>query len=89
MASSLLYESWLCGLPTLSLQPYRRAESLLRFSRLKGIDWTDDETIIPEMVTTWLKKAELQQHELNPEFERHLSAPTNIVTLVEQLSTRT
>jgi hypothetical protein len=88
MASILLYDAWLCGLPVLALQPGCRAESLRRFSRLPGLDYVDDEALIPQAVNGWLQKTKTWHAHPRPELDFHLSAPAAVANLVEQVMER-
>lgn len=56
MASILLYEACICGLPVLSLQPSCRSAAMQRFAHLQGCEYTDVATNIPAKVGMWFEQ---------------------------------
>ncbi len=85
MSSILLYDAWLCGLPTLALQPGARQASIRRFSGLPGIHYIDTEEGIGLAVANWLVEAK-DNVVVHPrlELEFHFQAPARIATVVEE-----
>lgn len=86
MASILLYDAWICSLPTLSMQPGGKAESIRRFSRLPGIHYAGTEEAVAAAVKAWLGETVLGRAlKPRPELESHLAAASTIAGLVEDL----
>lgn len=86
MASILLYESWLAGLPTLSMQPNCRLESTRRFATLEKIFYTDQQDKIPKFVQQWLKQSRQKKMPVaRPELKLHQEAPRKIAELALKL----
>lgn len=86
MASILLYESWLCGLPTLSMQPGVRAAAIRRFADLGGIFYADTEAKIDSASTAWMNGIRADRSAPpRKDLARHIEAPANVADLVEEL----
>lgn len=86
MASILLYDAWIYGLPVLSMQPGARAESIRRFSRLPGIHYADAEKAVSGAARAWLAETGLGRAlRPRPEFSAHLTAASAIAELIEDL----
>ncbi|MDR1611672.1 MAG: hypothetical protein LBT97_02685 [Planctomycetota bacterium] len=86
MASILLYDSWLLGLPTLALQPGVRQEPIRRFSRLPGLHYADSGAGVDGAVRAWLSEADSGSAALpRQELQFHLQAPARIAKLIGEL----
>lgn len=86
MASILLYDAWICGLPTLSMQPGVRAEPIRRFARLPGLFYADAPEDVPRAVEGWLGAAgQGLSLEPRPELKAHLGAAGTVARLIEEL----
>jgi hypothetical protein len=87
MASILLYEAWLGGLPVLSLQPGCSVKDLQRFALLDGIEYVATEEAIPAATAAWLTRCRLgERKNARPELALHQAAPGKIADLVLQLT---
>ena len=86
MASILLYEAWLTGLPVLSLQPDCKFTSLRRFASLDGIQYTDSRDRMPTSVAAWLIRCkETVTPVPRPELILHAASPAKIAGCVIDL----
>lgn len=85
MASALLYESWLLGKPTLSLQPGLRDGRLRVLEKRSGVIFCDDEKEAQRSLRLLLKKAYTSDRSLNPELKRHVDAAKNIIEIILSL----
>jgi hypothetical protein len=89
MASILLYEAWLGGLPALSLQPGCRVKDLQRFALLDGIEYVATEEAIPAATAAWFTRCSSgERKNARPELALHQAAPGRIADLVLQLGGR-
>lgn len=84
MASILLYEAWMGGLPVLSVQQDCRMPSMRRFASLKGINYADTNTAIPKAVEAWLRQCRNAVPKPRPELLLHKNAPKNAVKILLQ-----
>ncbi|WP_051257856.1 hypothetical protein [Desulfovibrio cuneatus] len=83
MASILLYEAWLMGLPVLSMQPGVRLEALQRFAFLDGLCYTQNVQELPKMVANWVAQCSAQRAlHPRPELALHAAAPAKLVALI-------
>ena len=85
MASILLYEAWLLGLPVLSMQPNCRFPSMRRFEFLDEIHYTKHMENITQTTVSWLEQCQ-QQGVSTPRSDMflHKNAPMTIASLVQQ-----
>lgn len=85
MASMLLYEGWLYGLPVLSVQPYRR-RSLLGCLTDRDMAWLVDQPgLLERGVADWLRAVQgppRSSGEAFEERERHKAAPSVVVEAI-------
>jgi hypothetical protein len=79
MASIMLYESWLVGRPTLSLQPGLVREDLLSIATRPGIALARTEAAVPAAVRQWLA---LPQAPISPDLIRHRMAAQTVATML-------
>lgn len=85
MASILLYEAWMAGLPVVAIQPDCRIPALKRFALFEGIAYTNSLKKTAQVVDLWLKKCAAQeQGQVRPELKTHEGAPAMIVDLLLQ-----
>ncbi len=90
MASILLYESWLAGLPTLALQPGRRTQTTPRYASLDGLLYTDQRQNTVQQIAAWLAKVQERKVPVaRPELKLHEEAPRNIAELAFRLQEET
>lgn len=83
MASILLYEAWLVGLPVLSLQPGGRIPALKRFALFEGIVYVDAVAEIAHATDMWLNQCTcVSQARARPELGTHTEAPGTIANLL-------
>lgn len=85
MASILLYEAWIGGLPVLSVQPGCRMPAMRRFASLKGICYTDTDKGVPNMVKEWLEQCRHAAPAPRPELLLHKDAPRKAMEILLQL----
>lgn len=85
MASILLYEAWLLGIPVLSLQPNLIQKDMAFILRRNGVFGTVDEIMIPSTVASWFEAASQGRSSARPELERHRSAASRCADLLEFL----
>lgn len=90
MASILLYEAWLLGLPVLSLQPGARRRDLTFILRQPGLFGTDarEEEAAKGAVASWVAALRSGRKAPSPELERHRSAAGRCADLLESLATK-
>lgn len=89
MASILLYEAWLTGLPVLSMQPGCRWDSLRRFAFLDGIAYADTWQHIPATVTAWMALCGKQSlPHPRPELALHAAASKHMADILTQFPRR-
>ena len=83
MASILLYEAWLTGLPVLSLQPGCKIAAMRRFALLDDIQYVDSQDRIPASVTAWLTRCRKDAAPVpRPELALHTVAPEKIANRI-------
>lgn len=82
MTSILLYESWLLGRPTLSLQPGLGAAGLRTLSRREGVFFHDHKTGTDETIERWLASA---PGPAQPTLSRHRDAAENVLALAVEI----
>jgi hypothetical protein len=83
MASILLYEAWLAGLPVLALQPGCKIASMRRYSALKGVEYAGRWETIGSATGTWLTHCKTgSTPKLRPEVALHAAAPERIAEIV-------
>jgi len=61
MSSTFLYESWLCGIPTLSLQPNLKINSLRTFENRTGIVFVDKIENSNKKILQWLMSLSIKK----------------------------
>ena len=83
MASILLYESWLQGKPTLSLQPGLIRDSLKSVATRPGIVFVDRDEAASDGIRIWLRT---EPQGLRPDIDRHRQAPTVLADLLQGLA---
>lgn len=83
MASILLYESWLQGKPTLSLQPGLVRDDLKSVATRPGVVFVDREADAADGIARWLQAT---QGPVRPDLHLHRQAPG---TVADWLSSRT
>lgn len=89
MASILLYEAWLIGLPVLSLQPGCKLESMRRFSGLEHRHYASTRDDIPAVTAGWMAAClENKPPVSRPEWLLHKNAATTLVQLLRTLMER-
>ena len=88
MASVLLYESWLLGLPVLSLQPGVRRRDLGFILRRDGVFGAESAGDIPTATAAWAAALHRDRAPARQELERHRSAAIRCVELLESLYAR-
>jgi hypothetical protein len=91
MASILLYEAWLGGLPVFSLQPGCRLPALRRFALLDGVTYVATLEALPAAVVCLLNccRNEWSGKRLPPplpELALHENAPRSVVDILIQLT---
>lgn len=81
MASTLLYEAWLYGLPVLSIQPGLRNDSLRMMEKKDGVVFIDQYEGAKGKIFEWFKSLSVNSNrgEVRPELEMHKSSPVRIV----------
>jgi len=82
MTSILLYESWLLGRPTLSLQPGLGAAGLRTLSRRQGVFFHDRKGGTDETIGRWLAAA---PGPAQPVLSRHRNAAENVLALAVEI----
>lgn len=83
MASILLYEAWLMGLPVLAMQPNVRLRALQRFAFLQGLCYTQKLHEIPQMVANLVAQCSEQKPlHPRPELALHAVAPAKLAALL-------
>lgn len=85
MASILLYEAWLIGLPVLSLQPGVRGDALRSLALRPGLSFVDSHEKIDETLTVWLASVRQTARVVRPDLARHREAAARIRDLIESL----
>lgn len=87
MASILLYEAWLCGIPVLALQPQCKLDSMRRFALLAGIDYSNDWLTVPPCIKHWLSRCAAGiVGPSRPELALHADAPMRIAKILRDLA---
>ncbi|MCY0093048.1 hypothetical protein [Hoeflea ulvae] len=82
MTSILLYESWLLGRPTLSLQPGLCVAGLRTLSRRQGVFFHDRKAGTDETIGKWLAAA---PGRAQPALSRHRDAAENVLALAVEI----
>lgn len=85
MASTLLYEAWLLGLPVASLQPGVRQEHLRMLKHREGVLFVEDQAAFLPSLSRWL--GDLGQGEIlpRPELALHAKSAETILNIAQQL----
>ncbi|SDE00379.1 hypothetical protein [Rhodospira trueperi] len=82
MASILLYEAWLVGLPVLSVQPNLRLNELTLIGRRDGVRLIDDPDAAPDLIQDWVAKLRTGSPLVpRPDLVRHASAADACLSL--------
>ncbi len=84
MASILLYEAWLGGIPVLSMQPNCQWPSLRRFASLEGINYACTDENITNAVGAWLAQSRVAVPSPRPELFLHKNAPQKAAEILLQ-----
>lgn len=85
MASILLYECWLMGIPALSLQPGMVRKDLAYITRPEGIFFSTTEQDVPQSVGLWVEEAAKGRGPIRPELERHRSASSLCSDIIQSM----
>jgi len=85
MASILLYEAWLIGKPTLSIQPQLQASELRMIGNKRGVFFTDTNKNISTLISQWLSAVYKKEYSINPELTVHKSSSQNVLDLIIKL----
>ncbi|MFA4981112.1 MAG: hypothetical protein WC592_01405 [Candidatus Omnitrophota bacterium] len=85
MASILLYEAYLVGKPSISLQPGLRLPQLAFMKKKKGCRFLDDPGSWKEYVDGWIADVRKAPgaHKIDPELEFHLKASDRIIRTIK------
>jgi hypothetical protein len=84
MCSILLYEAWLLGKPTLSLQPGLRQNSLRVLEQRQGVVFVDSYQNATSGIRAWAAAVRpLQPSIPQPDLCLHAAAPANVFKLIE------
>lgn len=78
MASILLYEAWLMGLPCLSFQPNCRMEGMRRFGKLPQLCYADNAKKLPDAMGQFLREGKRGRSPLRQEYRLHQEACASI-----------
>ena len=90
MASILLYEAWLGGLPVLSMQPDCRHEAMKRFGLLDGIVYAHTNGMIPSAVMDWVSLCRMQDKcVVRSDLALHEASPEKVADIVLKLEALT
>ena len=82
MASILLYEAWLSGRPTLSLQPGLQQHALRQIGLRPGVLLIDLPEGAEEKIQTWVEVLKIDLPvEIRDEAKAHARAPQNVLSL--------
>jgi len=87
MASILLYEAWLVGIPVLSLQPGVRGQALRTLERRAGLFFVDSSEKTDKTLSVWLTAVQSGERIVQPDLARHKDAAAQICTLITGLMT--
>lgn len=82
MASILLYEAWLGGMPVLCLQPGCRLQSIKSFALLDNIVYVAREEEIPEAINAWPALRGAGMLPARPELSIHEASAEKIADIV-------
>ena len=86
MASILLYQAWLAGIPVLSILPECKLNSMRRFHRLEGMAHADEWQKIPDAVEKWIERCVLgDMPETRHELFFHAKAAADLATRILKL----
>lgn len=85
MASLLLYEAWLAGIPVLSLQPGLRLDALRTIARRSGLSFVDAHEKIAKTLSDWLPSVRQSTRMSRPDLGIHREAAARITTLIETI----
>lgn len=85
MSSILLYEAWLLGRPTISLQPGLTIAGLRTLSRRDGVIFHTSRVGTAEAVAEWLAH---RPRDRMPDLNQHANAAQNVLNLARDLAAR-
>ena len=89
MASILLYEAWLLGIPAIAMQPNCCLSSMTRFEKLEGIFYSNRFSEVDCTVADWLHKCrDGQTQQIRSDGERHKNSPSVIADMISNLVSR-
>lgn len=87
MASILLYEGWIIGRPTLSLQPGLIKNSLRQIGARPGVLLVDSNEGAEVIIQDWIGKLEIESPtEIRAEAKEHAEATENVLSLILDLA---
>lgn len=87
MASILLYESWLLGRPTLSIQPGLQLEALRQIGRRSGVTLVESQEHAEEKIRDWVSGIEMDSPvKIRAEANLHATAPQTVLSLALELA---
>lgn len=89
MASILLYEAWLKGLPCLCMQPGCRTADLRRFSLLDGIFYAGEWSAMQDATARWFELcAAREAFATRPEAEIHKGSVKELISILKTIGQR-
>lgn len=89
MSSTLLYESWLLGLPTMSLQPNLNLDSLRTMEKREGCTFVDDLDVAEDQMEEWMSATvNFPVSPVRAEAEMHAFSTVKLAGLIDTLNTR-
>lgn len=89
MASILLYEAWLSGMPCLCMQPGSQALDLRRFALLDDIFYSDAINTMDKTVERWFARCSARMEFIpRPEAELHRRSAEKITSVLKMLERR-
>lgn len=86
MASTLLYEAWLVGVPVMSLQPGLCQDSLRVMQQREGVTFLDKKDDMVSKIQRWLLRVDTDQHRgaIRDEAKLHKNASEHILMLADK-----
>ncbi len=85
MASILLYEAWLYGFPTCSLQPNCKLAGLQFYATLDGIFYSASNPPSTNILKNWLSACNNSKRVIQAEQQLHIQATKKITQLIQNL----
>ena len=89
MSSTLLYESWLLGIPVLSIQPNSKKPLLEMLKNKKNVEFVNVKNNINNVITNWIGKVINEEYSFKNDHSKilvfHKNSPERFINIINQI----